>query len=116
MLRGPRVPIANSPARYELGVRANGRPRPNVPVAKLPPKFLRNILFLGVTERPNFIALNALTRQIHHNPTLEGFSGGTNLRQELENGIKGDSCETGSGAKLIAFDQGIHDLNTFVLA
>lgn len=85
------------PARDQLGIRAERRPCPHVPISKLPAKFLRNVLLLGIAERPDFIALNPLARQIDQHAPLVSLAGIANLRQELEHGVKGHCAHAGFG-------------------
>jgi hypothetical protein len=50
--------IANHEGWNELGISVYRRPGPDIAKAKLALQFFRQVLFLGVAERPNFIALN----------------------------------------------------------
>ena len=58
--RMPGFPPTNKPTDNQLRVRVNRGERPNVTADALLRHFERDVLLLGVAERPNFIDLNAL--------------------------------------------------------
>ena len=57
------IPFRHKPARNELGVSADRCPRSDIPKAPLAPQGFWYILFLGIAERPDLVALNPLARQ-----------------------------------------------------
>ena len=63
-MRGLRSARTDQPARYELGISVDGRPRPNIAISELALILCGHVLRLGVNETPNLIALDSLAGQI----------------------------------------------------
>jgi hypothetical protein len=87
MLRVPCVSTANTPARNNLGIRTNRRPRPDITEPKLTALLFRNVLVLGVAERPNFVTLNSLALEVAENLVLEVAASRTDLGKQLYDGV-----------------------------
>jgi hypothetical protein len=70
----------------------------------------RNVLLLGIAERPNLITLDALARQIAKSAALIFLASFADLREELDHGILGDARHAYSGANGIALDESGYNL------
>jgi hypothetical protein len=65
---GACIAFSDEPANNQFRIGADRRPCPNISETELAPFVSRNVLILGVTERPNFVTLNALAIEV-----AEGF-------------------------------------------
>lgn len=101
-----RVARPHQPCRYELGVGINRRPRPNITKAVLPAQRLRQVLFLRVTERPDFVALKPPTGQVAERLVLIRPTRRANVGQQLEDGGLGHACHALGRANRVALDEG----------
>jgi hypothetical protein len=52
-----------------------------------------------MAEAPNLVALYALTFQVAEDLILKGRAGGSDLRNEFQDGIEAGSCKPGGGAE-----------------
>src|SRR3989338_3201736 len=84
--RRPSVARSHEPCWNQLGLCINHRPRPYVAKSKLSPQRFRQVLFLRVAERPDFIALEPPTRQIAERLILVRPTCRAHIGQELEDG------------------------------
>jgi len=85
LIRSARVACADVPARNQLCVGVNRRPRPHIAVTPLAFLFFRYVLFLGVAEAPNLIALNLGARQIAQRLTLVRGTGRAEFDKKILN-------------------------------
>ena len=109
----PAVPGADQPGRHELGVRVNRGEGPDIAHAELALHLRRHVLRLGVDEAPNLVHLEALTGEVPEHPVLVLRAGGSEVEQELLDGVLGDADHPGRGADGVAVDQGRHELGAF---
>ena len=79
-----RIPLAYVPGYGKLGVGINGRPGPNVPKAELTFQPLGDVLFFGVSEGPDFIALDAAGFHAPNRAVMKVKAGLPDFRQELQ--------------------------------
>jgi len=105
VLRVPSIAPTHSPARNNLGVSAVCRPSLIATVTELAAQIGRNILFLRVAERPNFIALDSLTRQVAQGLVLIFRACLSNLRQQFNNGVLCNARHSHRGANRIALNK-----------
>jgi hypothetical protein len=108
------IAFADEPARNKFCVRINGDPRPNVANAEPSPHFVGYVLFLCVAKIPNFITLNPLARKIAQYFVLVFPACLTDLRQKLQDGIKGNVGHAGSSAHAVTFNDCPNNLNLFL--
>src|SRR5690606_8187517 len=95
----------------QLGIRINRGPRPHIANAVLAAHFLWDVLLLAVDEAPDFIALDALARQVPQGLVLILRSGATNVHQQLGHGVDRAVREAGSGPEAGPFHQKAEDLS-----
>jgi hypothetical protein len=105
VLRVPGIASANAPTRNDFGIRAKSRPRPYVAVSKLAAQVGGDVLFLGVAERPNFVALDSLAGQIAHRFVLIFRAYRSDTNQQFGDGIFRNASHSHSGANGITFDK-----------
>src|SRR5260370_5680382 len=111
VLRVPRIASANAPARNNLGVSAESRPRPDIAIAKLAAQIGGNVLFFRVAERPNLIALDSLAWQIAQGLVLIFRARLSNPRQQLNNGVFRYSRHSHRSANRVSFDKSRNHCN-----
>jgi hypothetical protein len=75
---------------------------------------LRNIAGLGVTKRPQFVCLDALTRQVADRAVLILARGLSEIAQELENGHLGRARHAAGGVDRGALDEAADDLSALL--
>lgn len=97
---------ANTPAGNEFGIRAEGCPCPHISVAKLPALIGGHVLFLRVAERPDFIALDSLARQVAQRLVLIFRASLSNLRQQLNHSVFRNARHSHRSAYRITFNKG----------
>ena len=73
----------------------------------------RYILLFAVAKCPNFIALDALARQVAHGLVLILATGRANVYKQLCYGVYRAIGNAGSGAHGVAFNQQVNDLCAF---
>ncbi len=64
----------NQPRNDQFAIRVQGRPSPNIPGSEWGALGLRQILGLGITEAPNFVALNARRLDAATGFLMEGYA------------------------------------------
>jgi hypothetical protein len=62
--RTPSIPPSHKPANHQLGIGVNRSERPDVASTVLFGDFWRDVLLLGIAERPDFINLDPLRRNV----------------------------------------------------
>ena len=102
--------------RNKLGISADRRPRPDISKTKLTLLFERHVLLLGVAERPDFIALDSLARQVTKMRILVLRTSGSHFCQQSENGALSYSSHSDCGADRAPFYQGRDHCNFLVHA
>jgi hypothetical protein len=113
MIRRTSVTATDKPARDKFRVRIKCNPSPNTANAGLPPHFFRHVFVFGVTEIPDFIALDALALQVTKNLVLIFRASAANIRQQFQNGVKRNTRHPRRGAKGIALNQAANHFSTF---
>jgi hypothetical protein len=98
------VPVADVPARNELGIGANRRPRPNI-AATLALFVGRNIPLFAANKIPNLVALDALAGQVAESFVLIGRTSRAEINQELHDSRAMHTRHASRSAKRIALDQ-----------
>jgi len=111
VLRVPCAPASQAPARNEFRIRAESRPSPHITVTELAAKFLRDVLFLRVAKRPNFIALNPLARQVAKRLVLILSTSCSYASEQFRNCVFCYLCHANSSANRIALDEGRNHCN-----
>lgn len=109
------VATANEPARNKLGVGINRNPCPSVaPSIRL--LVCGGVLGLGSNKAPDFIALDALAREVHKNLGLVGGTSGTQIHKELLD--RGTVCagHPHDGTEAVSFHEGGNDADAFCCA
>ena len=74
-----------------LGIRTQGGPGPHITTAKLAFQCFRNVLFLGVTETPNFIALDSFTGKVSEHFILILGACVAQINQEVGHRVLGNT-------------------------
>jgi len=97
------------PAGNEFGVGADGCPGPNVSKSKFAAQFFWHVLFFGVAERPNFIALDSLARKVVQRLVLIFRARLADFREESHNGVLRHARHSHRGANRIALNKGRND-------
>ena len=100
----PSIASPDAPARYQLRIRAKSNPRPNVPKAKLASQFFWDVLFLGVAELPDFVALYAFAIEVPKRLALILGARFANVGQQLQNRIHRYASHPHDTANGIPFD------------
>jgi len=106
VLRVPRRTPSHAPRGNELGIGTERGPSPHVTISEVSAHFCRYVLFLGVAERPNFVALDALARKIAKRVALIFRARHANPREKFDDGIFRNARHSHRGANRIPFDQG----------
>lgn len=106
------VTATDPPRRHELGVRADRNPRPHIADTGVRHLLQRNVLGLGVDERPYFVALQPRTGQITHDAVLIAFTRRPYVAQELDDRVLGRARHPTGGADRASLDQGRDDLDS----
>src|SRR5689334_11320999 len=107
---GVRIASAKQPANQKLGISADRRPRPNVASGRRRGLRLRYVAVLGVNERPDFIHLDPLARQVAERLVLIGGAGMTGLNQKFGYRIFATSRKSGYGADRLPLTKEMKDL------
>ena len=105
------VAASHVPRGNEFCVGTEGNPRPHV-APSLGPLLVARILVLGSHERPDFIALKTLAREVPEGVVLEPGAGVTEIGQQLLNGRAVDARHAHCGAEAVAFDEGGDNVGT----
>ena len=92
-----RRPSTYQPAGDEFRVRTERRPRPHISISRLATKLFRQVLFFRVAKRPDFIALDSLTRQVAKGLVLIFQARLTSIGQELDYGVLCHASHTNCG-------------------
>jgi hypothetical protein len=74
----------------------------------------RDILFLGIAERPNLVALDMFAGEVFKNPILIFGTSLTEIGQELNNRVLGNARHSAGSADRIPFNEGRNNLGLFV--
>ena len=82
-------PVAQPPGQDQLGVRADGRPRPHVTSLRRRVLGAGYVLCLGIDERPNLVGLDALAGQVPKRLVLVVRARLARIHQELGNRVAG---------------------------
>jgi len=104
------ITLADHVARDQLGIGANRGPGPYVTNAVNAFQIGRDVLFLGVAERPDFIALDALARQVAQCAILEVRTSRANVYEQLGNGVDALPCDPRYRPETVALDEQAQDL------
>jgi hypothetical protein len=99
------VTAADKPARHKFRVRVKRNPSPNTANAGHVPHFIRQVFVFGVTEAPNFVAMNPLALKIAEYLVLIGRTGRAKLHQQLLNRPAMRAGHARGGTKRVALDQ-----------
>ena len=104
--RTPRIPPTYHPTDNEFRVRVDRGEGPNVPsIANALPHLRRGVLFLGVTERPNLIDLDALRRYVANRHVLVFLASLADLRQRSEYRALGNASHPRRGSDRATLNQ-----------
>lgn len=102
----PRVPPAYGPTDNKLRLRFNRGEGPNVSsVAHAFPHFRRGVLFLGVAERPDFINLDTLRRNVAKSDVLVLLASLTDAHQKAKDSALRHTSKAHRGTHGASFDQ-----------
>src|SRR6266511_2372437 len=93
--------------RNERRIRVERDPRPHV--ASLSTLLQRDVLLLGVNERPNLVALNPLARQVAHAAVLLNGADRPQVYEELDDRVLGYARHLAGGTKRVALDKRGYD-------
>jgi hypothetical protein len=66
---------------------------------------LRNVLFLGVAERPNFVDLDSFTGKVPQNAVLKFQAGFADIDEKFNDGILDCACHAGGRTDTVALYQ-----------
>lgn len=109
-LRMERVATTDEPVRNDLGVRTNRRPGPQVTHAENRRMILRKVLFLRVTERPDFVALDSTAGKIGKDFVLKRSPAFTEFQNQSDDGVLGDARNSGRATNAHALYEAAHHL------
>jgi hypothetical protein len=110
------VTAADKPGRHKFRVRVERNPCPNTADAGLIPHFFRQVFVFGVTERPDFIALDALAIQVAENLILIPRAGISKFNQKLLNRAAVRASHPRGGTERIALNQTSNHADFFCFA
>jgi len=98
--------------QFRIGV--HGNPSPDI--ANRTARVIRfcDVLFLRADERPNFVALNALARQVHQTIVHVLRAGRAQFNQQFRNRILGNPGHANRRTDRVAFDQRSNHLSLFL--
>ena len=109
-----RVTAADQPRGHQLGVSAHRGPCPHVAVAEFAVVFGGHVLCLGVAEGPDFVALEALTRQVPQGHVLVVRAGRTQVHQQLRDRVLGGAGQPHGGADRHALGEAPDDAGSLL--
>src|SRR2546425_4457320 len=110
------APASEQPARNKFGIRIEGDPRPHITKAELAFVFFGYVLFPGVAEAPDFIALEPLAGQVAELLVLVSLAGCAKINEELEHCAFSGSCHPAGCPNRIALDECCYNLCLFLCA
>ena len=108
-----RVPLADQPARHQLGIGVNCGPEPRIARAGvLCCNIFRNGLLFAVAKGPAFINLHPFAFEVLEDPILVLSAEGADFIHEPHDGLFRHAGYADSGAHGVAFNQATNDLGT----
>jgi hypothetical protein len=108
------VASPNKKTDAQFCVSVDSYPRPNVAKPELAALLSRNVLFLGIAEIPDFVALDALAIQAAHGAIVKFSAGRSDFLQQRKNRAFGYAGHPAGGPNRIALAEGTHNRNLFV--
>ena len=104
------IASADHPARHQLGIGTDGRPGPGIASAVGRGLRGRHVLGLRIGERPDFVDLDALARQVTQMRVLIGRTGSADVHQQLGDRVLGSAGDAHRGADAVALHEAADDL------
>ena len=95
--------------KFGLGV--NRRPRTNVTDDELTAHRGRDVPFLGVDERPDFVTLHVIALEVADSPIMVGFASLAKVHKKFRHRVLGNASHAHRGAYAVAFHQGRYHLD-----
>src|SRR5437870_7827514 len=105
---------SDQPARDQFGFRVNCSPGPNVSETEFALVGFRDVFFLGITERPNLIELQAMAFQIPKFVMLVMCARLSRFDKQLDNAVDGNSRHASGTPHAAAFRQGGKNLDALL--
>ena len=106
-----RIALADQPAGYQLGIGVDCGPEPRIPRAWIVRCDLwRDVLLLGVAERPALINLHPFALEVLKHAVLVLSAERANLNHQAHDGLLGNAGDADGGADAVTFNQATDDL------
>ena len=113
--RRNRMASTYKPGANQLGIRVHRDPGPHVASVTTLARRRRDVLLFGRDERPNFITLDALTRQIHESFVEVFGTSCAEFYEQLGNRVLGDPSHADRCTDRIAFNKSRDHLRPFLI-
>lgn len=110
------VAATDNPRGNELGFRVDGRPCPNVSGPPFRIHFGRDVLLLGIDERPDFIAFKSIQLQILKGIILVIKAGRADVSEQFQDGILGNPSHAHGGVNRNSLYESGYDLDALFAA
>jgi hypothetical protein len=113
VIRRARIPRSDKPTRNEFRVRVDCRPRPHAAVTEFVNFIVWQVRVFGVTEAPNFIALDSRACQVAQVFILILSARAASFDQELDDAVNRHVHQPSRCADAVALDKTAEDLDSF---
>lgn len=108
--------ISNEPRNGKLGICINRNPRPDITESKLPLLAFGDVGGLGITERPNLVALNSLGIHIADMLVMIGGTRATDINKQFGDCVSRNTSQPRCRANGISFNEATNNFDSGVFS